>query len=343
MAANSEVIISADSHVMEDPNLWVDRLPREFAEVAPTYPPRKVGEGFQAQPGGWDPRERAKEMATDGVSAEVLYPTLGLPLFALQDAQLQEACFRVYNDWLIEYCQGMTDRLVGIPAISMYDADHGVAELERCAKAGLKGSIIWQAPHPDLPFTSDHYNRFWAASQDLDMPVSLHILTGHSYHSTGTRSGVETYRGSVNLKLLDAANALFDFFFYGILDKHPGLKLVIVENEIGWLPFLVQQWDYYYKRFYPVNPPPIERLPSEYVREQVYATFFNDATGGHNLSWWGVDNCMWSNDYPHPNSTWPNSLKVIERDLGHLPEADRAKLVRENVSKLYGLRVPVAA
>jgi predicted TIM-barrel fold metal-dependent hydrolase len=243
---------------------------------------------------------------------------------------------------LIEYCAGVPDRLLGIPMISIYDADHAVSELERCASAGLKGAIIWQAPHPDLPFHSDHYNRFWAAAESLDMPISLHILTGHSYHA-GPRKGVEVYRGSVNLKLLDAINAVFDFVFYGILERHPGLKLVIVENEVGWLPFVVQQWDYYYRRFNGVNPPPITRAPGEYVRDQVFATFFNDATGGHNLSWWGVDNCMWSNDYPHPNSTWPNSLKVIERDLGHLPEADRAKLVRENVVKLYGLSVPQPA
>ena len=120
-------------------------------------------------------------MAIDGVSAEVLYPTLGLSLFGIDDAALQEACFRVYNDWLIEYCQVDHDRLVGIPCISIYDVDHAVKELERCRKAGLNGALIWQAPHPDLPFHSDHYDRFWAASQDLDAPISLHILTGHNY------------------------------------------------------------------------------------------------------------------------------------------------------------------
>ncbi len=106
---------------------------------------------------------------------------------------------------------------------------------------------------------------------------------------------------------------------------------------------MLQQWDYYYRRFVGVNPPPIDRVPSEYFYRQVYATFFNDAAGGHNFSWWGVDNCMWSNDYPHPNSTWPDSLKVIERDLGHLPAEAKAKLVRENVVKLYNMKVPVLA
>jgi predicted TIM-barrel fold metal-dependent hydrolase len=335
-----EVIISADSHVMEPHDLWVTRLPARFRDAAPSYPPPKVGEGLQQHPGGQDPRERVKEMATDGVSGEVLYPTLSLDQFGLDDAELQEACFRVYNDWLIDYCSVSPERLVGVPNISVYNIDHAIAELERCKKAGLKGALIWQAPHPDLPFTSDHYERFWAAAQDLDMPLSMHILTGHNYTKTMDRHSVEHYRGSVNLKALDALNAFFDFIFYGILDRFPRLKIVMVETEIGWIPFFLQQWDYYFRRFRKENPPPIEQEPSFYYKRQIYATFFNDAVGARSFSWWQDNNCMWSNDYPHPNSTWPNSRRVIERDLGSLPTEERAKLVRENVVRLYNMRVP---
>ena len=206
----------------------------------------------------------------------------------------------------------------------------------RCKKLGLRGAMVWQAPHPDLPFSSDHYERFWAAAQDLEMPVSLHILTGHSYFNQ-QRPGLESYRGSVNLKLLDAANALFDITFTGVFDRYPRLKVGLVENEAGWLPFLLQQWDYYFRRFRDTNPPPIAREPSEYFNNHVWATFFNDSVGGRNLAWWGQDRCMWSNDHPHPNSTWPNSRAVIERDLGHLPSDVLAKLKWGNVSRPYDL------
>ncbi len=334
-----ETIISADSHVMEDPEFWVQRLPASFREQAPRFPVAPAGRGFAHHPGGSDPHERVKEMAQDGVSAEVLYPTLGLRLFGLEDARLQEACFRAYNDWLIEYCQVAPDRLLGIPCIAMYDIHHAIAELERCRKAGLVGALIWQAPHPDLPLHSDHYDRFWAAAQDLEAPVNFHILTGFNYSRKGQR-GIESYRGSTNLKLLDAVNVLFDLTFYGILERYPRLKTVIVENEIGWIPFVLQQWDYYYRRFLDSDPPPITMAPSEYFARQAYVTFFNDAVGGHNFTWWGQDNCMWSNDFPHPNSTWPNSRQVIERDLGHLPADAQAKLVRENVARLYRMRIP---
>jgi predicted TIM-barrel fold metal-dependent hydrolase len=323
---------------MEPPDLWVKRLPEAFKSDAPRFPEHRVGEGFQKHPGGQDPKARIQEMGVDEVSAEVLYPTLGLRLFGMDDARLQEACFRVYNDWLMEYCAVNPKRLIGVPAIAVYDVDHAVGELRRCKEGRLKGAVIWQAPHPDLPLSSPHYEPLWEAAQELDMPVSLHILTGHNYSKNlGQTRGVENYRHSVNLKMMEAANALFDLIFYGVLERFPRLKVVTVENEIGWMPFLLQQWDYYYLRFRETNPPPIHRLPSEYFYRQIYGTFFNDTVGGRSLEWWGADNCMWSNDFPHPNSTWPHSRKVIERDLGHLPADKREKLLSLNVARLYSL------
>src|SRR6266508_2030285 len=115
-----QVLISADSHVSEAGDLWTTRVPAKFRDAAPSFPSRRdrAGTGrFEEKTGGYDPNERLKEMATDGVSAEVLYPTLGLRLFGLDDAELQEACFRAYNDWIIEYCSVAPDRLVGVGCI----------------------------------------------------------------------------------------------------------------------------------------------------------------------------------------------------------------------------------
>jgi len=339
--ATSGVIISADSHIVEPHDLWARALPWAKEQV-PAFPPGNAA-GPDAKPGGTDPYARVREMAVDGVSAEVLYPTLGLRLFGMDDATAQEACFRVYNDWLMEYCKPNLDRLAGIGCISIYDIDHAVTELERCAHAGLRGSMIWQVPHPSLPLRSDYYNPFWEASCALDMPVSLHILTGHNYTKDATLyPGIEHYRATSNIKILEAANALFDLIWYGVLDRFPRLKIVTVENEIGWIPFYLQQWDYYHRK-QRAAAPPISKLPSSYFNRQVYASFFNDSIGGHILSAWGQDNCMWSSDYPHSNSTWPHSREVIQRDLGHLAPEVREKLVRENVVGLYGMSVPEPA
>jgi predicted TIM-barrel fold metal-dependent hydrolase len=330
-----EIIVSADSHIMEPDDLWLKNLPPSLKDKYPKYPPRKApGE----KPGGWDPRARIKEMEVDGVAAEVLYPTLGLRLFALEDAELQEACFQISNNWLIDYCKVHPDRLVGIPMISLYNVNNAIKELERCKQEGLVGCLIWQVPPEHLSFLSDHYDPFWEAAQDLNMPVNLHILTGFNY-SRFERKGLDTYRATVNTKVYDAANSLFDLVFSGVMERFPRLKFVYVENEIAWMPFHIHEWDKYFVRHSPRAPvPAMKKLPSEYC-QQVYATFFSDPTGGRLLDWWGSDTCMWSNDYPHAASTWPHSRKVIAEELGHLPMDVFRKVVRDNVLKLYDLKL----
>jgi predicted TIM-barrel fold metal-dependent hydrolase len=339
-----EVLVSADSHVIEPAGLWVRELPASFRDRAPSFGGARANDS----PGAMDKNERVKEMAADGVSAEVLYPTHGLRALSLDDPELEAACARVYNDWIVDYCSAAPDRLIGLGMLSMYDIESAILEMDRCRKLGLRGAIIWQVPPPEIPFTSDHYERFWAAAQDMDMPVNLHILSGHGYSKRraldrdvpAPQPGVEVARTSVNDKLSQSVDALYDMIFSGVLERYPKLKLVIAENEIGWMPFVLEQWDYYYERHGNREGILIKKRPSEYFHEQMYATFFNDAVGGHSLSWWGEDNCMWSSDYPHGNSTWPNSHDVVARDLGALPAEKRAKLLRENVARLYNLDIP---
>jgi predicted TIM-barrel fold metal-dependent hydrolase len=347
-AVNNEtghILISSDSHVMEDPQFWKNEVPAALTERAPGFPPaRKTGLHMaDHRPGGYDAEARISEMEIDGVSAEVLYPTLGLKLFSLSDQAVQEACFVAYNDWLIDYCKAAPNRLFGVACIATFDIDHAVAEMRRTNAAGLHGALIWQVPHPDLPFTSDHYDPLWAAAQELDVAINVHILTGFDYSSLKLEHArldpIEAHRGSVNLKLHSATNTLFDIIFSGVLERFPRLKFIVVESEIGWIPFVLQQWDYYYRRFEGQRIVPMTMLPSQYFYRQVYATFFNDPIGGQLLSTWGQDNCMWSSDYPHPNSTWPRSRQVLTENLGHLPDAVVGKLVNGNVRKLYPFTV----
>lgn len=344
MAAPDVPLISSDSHVMESLDLWLDKLPEAFKDRAPAYEHLRKKNETAAHPGGNDPRERVKEMKVDGVSGEILYPTIQMDQFGIKDPALQEACFRVYNDWLMEYCDYSPDRLYGIGAISTYNIDNGIKEMERCKKAGLRGVMIWQVPPKELPFTGGHYERFWAAAQDMELPVSLHILTGEPYgpgqliNWSRTASAHDMIQNAVNQKLLYASNALLDIISSGTFDRFPRLNLVLVENEFSWLPFVVSQWDKYASRGGPFQLKS-KQLPGEYFKRNIYATFFNDPPIRTLLQDWGFDNCMWSNDFPHPNSTWPKSRDVIARDLGHLPKDTVAKLVNGNVTKLYKLPV----
>ena len=355
------MLVSADSHVDEPADLWEKRLPASMRERAPNFkklrhregrPPLHLKGSEPAQAcapkperprGGNDPAQRLKDMALDGVVAEVIYPTSASNLFYIEDSSLQETCIQVYNDWISEYCQTAPNRLFGLAMVSTYDIDHAVKELLRCKKQGLRGAVIWQSPPRQIPFSSNHYDQFWAAAQDLEMPVSLHIHTGHG-PSKGRQNyrGLEAYRFGINGQLQEIMESLLEIIFSGVLERFPRLRVVPAENEIGWIPFWLDQADKYFERFRNDEPIPIDKRPSEYFQRQVFPTFFNDVTGGYLLARWYVDNCMWSNDYPHGSSTWPNSRDVIRRDLSHLSRDDQAKLVRGNVARLYRLNLPEA-
>ncbi|MBV8086319.1 MAG: amidohydrolase family protein [Chloroflexi bacterium] len=334
------LLISADSHVMEPVDLWSNGLPASFSREGLDYPEYEVGQSLQAQPGGRDPRARVYEMAQDGVSGEVLYPTHALDQFAIPEAAKQEACFRVYNDWIIDYCSHAQERLFGLAMISTFDVPHAIGELARCKDAGLVGALIWQVPPPELSFATDHYERLWAAAQDMDMPINMHILTGppwpHRDHLR-KRTLLDGIQRAVNTELTQAVDSLLSIVASGVLERFPRLKIVYVETEASWLPYVVTQWDRYAARG--IWDSPLKMLPSEYVHRQVRVTFFDDKPlspllGGYE---WLQDVCMWANDFPHSNSTWPNSRDVIARNLGHLPVVVQAKLVEGNVRALYHL------
>jgi predicted TIM-barrel fold metal-dependent hydrolase len=137
----------------------------------------------------------------------------------------------------------------------------------------------------------------------------------------------------VNDKLHYASNALSALIAGGALERFPRLKIVLVENEISWLPFVFAQLDKYWSRGGIQST--MKLNPSEYFDRQIYATFFNDPPSRMMLGQWGTNNVMWSNDYPHPNSTWPNSRDVIKRDLGHLSADVKKRVLSQNALELY--------
>src|SRR5260370_8072486 len=108
---------------------------------------------------------------------EVLYPSLGMQLFQLEDGGLRGGSFTAYNDWLADYCAHDRKRLAGVALIALDDSEQATREMERAAKKGLKGAMIWGEAPAERPYGDRSYDRFWAAAQNLDMPVSLHILT----------------------------------------------------------------------------------------------------------------------------------------------------------------------
>ena len=169
-------------------DLWETRLPERFRDYA-IHLRHEYGTGFYFRAGGYEPGPRLEDMARDGVVAEVLLPHVrqGHVRHGRGRPKPRRPALASYNDWMIEYCQESPDRLWGQPEIPLWNIDNAISELERCRKAGLVGATVWMVPPPEIPFSSDHYERFWAAAQDMDAPVSMHINTGFSSYDATSR------------------------------------------------------------------------------------------------------------------------------------------------------------
>lgn len=329
--AAAEIRISSDSHMGEPPDLWEKGLPPAFRDRALHFPDIKPFEtNHHLRAGCWDPHERLKDQAVDGVAAEVLYPTLGQQAWLVGDVELEEACVRVYNDWMIDFCSVAPDHHWGLALISLRNIEHAVEELERCRKAGLRGATIWIAPPAELPYTSDHYERFWAAAQKLETPLAMHINSRASASSRDVSPLRQMH--SVNGHKFDAMRALGDLIGSGVLERYPRLKLVVAEVGAGWIPFWLQEFDYYTAKGGRSNLP---MPPSEYFWRQVCSTFISDEIGVEFLPERGKDNFLWSSDYPHPACLWPDSVQCIDEDLGHLTPEVRGNVIANTVARLY--------
>jgi len=359
-------VVSADSHMMEPADLWETRLDKKFRERAPRVmknpnkpglifvaegiKPFPVARGFgagrsgeelkdhmdkgyeAARPSGWDPVERIKDQEIDGVEAEVLYTTLGMPLFGLNDADLQRACFTTYNDWVAEFCASNPKRLYGISLISLEDIDQGVKELERTHKNGMRGAMIWGSPPADKPYSSRVYDKFWQAASELQMPLSLHVITGKGKESEINFEQISTFYMSL---IHEVQRSLTSIIFGGVLERFPKLTIVSAENDTGWLPHFMYRMDHAYDKFRAMEKEPLPMKPSEYVRRQMWATFQDDPIGPATYKIFGENNYMWASDFPHTDSTWPESRQWIAKDFAGVPEAVTKKIVFDNAVKLY--------
>ena len=368
-------LISADSHVNEPPDLWASRVDKKYRERAPQlmvnppgkvgayflyegYAPHPIGIGFgagkspeelktfltqatyaDARPGGWDPAERKKDNAVDGVEADVLYTTLGFRIFWLKDAGLQADCFRVYNDWLAEFVSYDPKHMAGLAMISLYDPKAGARELERCAKMGLKGAMIWCSPPQDQPYSSDIYDPFWAAAQELKMPISLHAITGMGGESQWNWS--ERYMRTTVLGY-EVEKSFSVLIFSGVLDRFPKLQIVSAENNIGWLPYYLQRMDRVAERSRAAAGFTMKLKPSEYFRRQCYiALDVDEEPAVDAVNKLGAEYFVVSSDYPHSDGAFP---EAIEQFLGlKLNDEQRRKILWDNCARLYAIPTPAAA
>jgi predicted TIM-barrel fold metal-dependent hydrolase len=190
------------------------------------------------------------------------------------------------------------------------------------------------------PLNSDLYDPFWAAAQDFRLPIHLHLAIGDDprvrrfiryVHLRGSNPAMILMNSMGNME------AVARLVFGGVMELFPGLRFVSVEGYIGWVPFFLERADRIYKRHKYWSRLELPMPPSEYFRRQIYATFIEDKVGIRLRHLVGVENAMWSSDYPHSDTTWPHSVRYIEETLAGVPEVDKRKIIGENAAKLYGL------
>jgi predicted TIM-barrel fold metal-dependent hydrolase len=364
-------LISADSHFVEPPTMWAERVDKKFRDRAPhtvkglsgregeffvceNITPMSVAgffgagvpsaelpehnkKGFSEAPKSvWDPSFRIADQDRDGVQAEVIYTSMGMPLFGLDDAELRAALFRAFNDWACDYCSHDLKRLIPLGLITLEDIPGAITELQRIGKKGMRGAMIWAEPPGERPYNHPDYEPFWAAAQDLNMPLSLHILTARGGTGADARAGKNFLLSLANLHH-QIERSISVLVYGGVLEKYPGLRIVSAENDVGWMPYFMYRLDTVQNRLGAVGGMKLPLRASEYIKRQVYATFISDPVFVDSLHRYGPDNIMWSSDYPHTAATFPRSQEIVAKRFGTLPEDQLRKIVHDTAAKVYGL------
>ena len=374
-------LISSDSHIVEPPDLWAgrgtelgDRMPRVVSEAdgewwyvdgrkTMSFLGTQTGDRFekdnaelqtsatfeQVRPAAYQPASYIAENELDGVWGSVIYPSQGLVLFGVPVTDVVTAAMKGYNDWLADFCSHDTARLKGLAMINLDDVDDAVHELERCRAMGLCGAMITVLPPKRAPFRSAAYHPFWAAAQDLAMPLSLHVGT--------ERGDTEAGHASFALDVKNVAPALFvnkdyqirqtlaDLIFSGVFERFPTLRIGTVEHELSWIPFFLDQMDYTYTQRPPRGPEWIryrdsDALPSTFFRENVFASFQEDNVALRVRDYIGIQTMLWGSDYPHTESTFPRSREILGRILAGVPADEVRRIVSANCASLYGFEIP---
>ena len=284
---NGYNVISADSHIVEPPNLYENMIEPKFRSRAPRMERHRtrngqeydawyldgmrvgtVGSVIQAgrrfeDPGtidflgvwedvrkaAYDPHAMLEELEVDGVWGACLQPSQGLFWYRLPDGELLSALCRAYNAWIADFCRAVPGRFRGIGMLNVDDVDDACQELERCAELGLAGAFIPVYPLADRPYRHASYDRLWWTAQDLGMPLLLHVAT--------MRGGVPGSEFTIDINELTAAGlansdywlrySLTAMIFAGVFDRYPRLKVGSVEHETAWVPHWLRQMDFTYR------------------------------------------------------------------------------------------------
>lgn len=296
--------------------------------------------------GCWDRDARLEDMDANWTEASMAFPSsfvrfCGQRFYEAEDKELADACVKAYNDWQVEeWCEGTGGRLIPQIIVQLWDPQLAAAEIRRNAERGVHAMTFSEIPpYLGLPSVHDpdgYWDPLFEACAETDTVVNMHI--GSSSKMPSTSADAPPAVGST-LTFNNAMASMTDFLFSGVLVKYPTLKLAYSEGQIGWIPYIIERADKVWEenRGWGGIGDKVPEPPSTYYYRQIFGCFFDDAYGLDNIERVGIDNVCFETDYPHSDSTWPASKEVAQKQMGHLPEDIRRKLVRGNAINLLSL------
>jgi predicted TIM-barrel fold metal-dependent hydrolase len=300
----------------------------------------------EIRPGCYDPKARLADMDINHTDASLCFPTFprfcGQTFLEATDHDLAAACVRAYNDWMIDdWCAGDAyGRLLPLTLIPLWDAELAAAEVRRCAAKGAHAMCFTESP-PDLGLPSvytDFWEPLWQACEETQTVVNMHIGSASKFLTTSPDAPPLV---SIGLTHESAEHALVDWLCSGILERYPTIKMVLSEGQAGWIPFVLERLDRsnaYWGEGAGVADR-ISRPPSSYVPGRVYACAFEDNAGLAMRDRIGMSQLMFETDYPHTDSTWPDSAEIAGRMVAGagLDQEETRMFLRANAVECYGL------
>lgn len=283
-----------------------------------------------------DPALRLKDAELDGVDAEVIFGILGAAT-RLGDQEAAKEMFRIYNDWLKDFCSYAPDRLIGLACLPYGNVDDAVAEVYRAAKIGLRGlelSCSWDME----PMWHPMWEPLWQAVNDVDLPLHFHTFPSFS-PAERERTPKERARAAQFTRVtgfqLALSHIIAGVIGAGVLERYPKLRISFGESGIGWIPYVLDRMDFEWEdRFRDLG---LKMKPSDYWKRQCKATFQFDKIGAKLIDELGVETLMWGSDYPHTDGVWPESGKFINEQFVEVSPAEVRKITCENAGRFYGL------
>ncbi len=370
MAKNGFSILDSDMHIMEPPDMWERYIDAEFRSAAPRgmtsenvrdlgvyFPDRErsmrgartphKGHNYERNQvtyrdhseRGWSPEVQLEAMDAEGLDVAVLFPSRGLSVLTIPDLdpRFAAAIARAYNDWLYDFCQGDTARLLGAGMISVYDVNDAVEEAHRVVedlkfKAVFVRSNIVNGKNWHDPY----YEPLWNALEALNIPLGFHEASG-----SRSRQSAENYDPNFGLRRIYAQPfeqmlALGSFVAGGVLERHPGLNVAFLEANCAWLPWMLWRMDEGYEREADIFMEELTMAPSEYFKRQCYVSVEPDELPAkYTIDAFGNDNIVFSTDYPHGDSKYPAAVD----NFFELPltDEDRRKILWDNCARFYSI------